>query len=136
VSGPAPLDGYSTAVRRETERVLDACPGTHAELLRYQHGLEQEEVAGARAPSTLVAPALCLLTAGALGGPREQALAAATAVYLIDAIMEVVDEQPVQVLSTAILRENIEEHPDILEHVARDLVIRVSLAHAGLLDAR
>ena len=116
----------------------------------------------------------------------------ATAVYLIDAIMEVVDEQPVQVLSTAILRENIdeqpvqvfgcwlhpgevlsvggfdpgawrrrhiyggfarcaggchaistailreniEEHPDILEHVARDLVIRVSLAHAGLLDAR
>ena len=99
----------------------------------------------------------------------------ATAVYLIDAIMEVVDEQPVQVfgcwlhpgevlsvggfdpgawrrrhiyggfarcaggchaISTAILRENIEEHPDILEHVARDLVIRVSLAHAGLLDAR
>ena len=83
MSGPAPLDGYSAAVRRETERVLDACPGTHAELLRYQHGLEQEEVAGAKAPSTLVAPALCLLTADALGGPREQALAAAAAVAFL-----------------------------------------------------
>jgi len=83
VSGPAPLDGYSTAVRRETERVLDACPGMHGELLRYQHGLEQEEVAGGKASSSLVAPALCLLTADALGGRREQALAAASAVAFL-----------------------------------------------------
>lgn len=83
MSGPAPLDGFSTVVRRETERVLDACPGTHGELLRCQHGLEREKVAGGKAASSLVAPALCLLTADALGGRREQALAAASAVAFL-----------------------------------------------------
>ena len=81
---PKSFASYRDAVRVELKQVMDSCPPTPGNMLRYHMGWQDEHGHScSRESGKFIRSTLCLLSCQAVGGDTSQAIPAAAAIELI-----------------------------------------------------
>jgi geranylgeranyl diphosphate synthase type I len=81
---PRSFASYRKALRVELKNVIDSCPPSLRNILRYHMGWQDEQGRScSRESGKFVRPTLCLLSCQAAGGNMAQAIPAAAAIELI-----------------------------------------------------